>query len=90
MRSIGALRQCFAGARLGHDGDDPAKAHKPTGAGRLDVGSSGRPSVTNPDLVSRIRTGAPLDDAPDASWFRGDQTDHSDWPTMAGPPLRFG
>ena len=65
-------------------------AHEPTGAGRLDFGSSGRPSVANPDLFSRIRTGAPLADAPDASWFRGDQTGHSDWPTMAGPPLRFG
>ena len=46
--------------------------------------SFGRPFIANPDLVDRLRSGAPLADAPKAYWYGGDKTGYSDWPGMMG------
>lgn len=48
----------------------------------------GRPHLLRPalhrksDLVKRIRTGAPLAEAPQEYWCGGDEMDYSDWPAM--------
>ena len=46
--------------------------------------SFGRPYIANPDLVERLRTGAPLAEAPKQYWYGGDATGYSDWPGMEG------
>ena len=49
---------------------------------RADLISFGRAFIANPDLVDRIRMGAPLAEAPKQYWYGGDSTGYSDWPAM--------
>jgi N-ethylmaleimide reductase len=51
-------------------------------AGKADLVSFARAYIANPDLVERIRTGAPLAEAPKDYWYGGDATGYSDWPAM--------
>ena len=51
--------------------------------GEADLISFARAYIANPDLVQRIRTGAPLAEAPKEYWYGGDETGYSDWPAMA-------
>ncbi len=48
----------------------------------LELFSLGRPFIANPDLVDRLRTGAPLADAPKQYWYGGGSVGYSDWPRM--------
>jgi N-ethylmaleimide reductase len=54
--------------------------------GEADLISFARAYIANPDLVERIRTGAPLAEAPQEYWYGGDQTGYSDWPAMQTEP----
>ena len=47
----------------------------------------GKLFIANPDLVSRIATGAPLAEAPEEYWYGGDATGYSDWPRAAEQPV---
>ncbi len=80
-----ALRKRFPGAYIANNGYDRALADKTLAAGDADLISFGRPFIANPDLVERLRTGAPLAEAPKQYWYGGDQTGYSDWPGMGGP-----
>ena len=79
-----ALRRRFAGAYLANNNYDGALADKTLRDGAADLISFGRPFIANPDLVERLRTGAPLADAPKQYWYGGDATGYSDWPGMQG------
>ncbi len=83
-----ALRRRFAGRYMGNNGYLPPMAEESLEKGAVDLVSFGRPFIANPDLVARIRDGAPLADAPKAYWYGGDETGYSDWPTMRGPAFR--
>ena len=50
--------------------------------GEADLISFARAFIANPDLVKRIRTGAPLAEAPQEYWYGGDETGYSDWPAI--------
>ena len=50
--------------------------------GQADLVSFARAYIANPDLVERIRVGAPLADAPKQYWYGGDATGYSDWPAI--------
>ena len=50
--------------------------------GQADLISFARAYIANPDLVQRIRTRAPLAQAPQEYWYGGDETGYSDWPVM--------
>ena len=52
--------------------------------GEADLFSFGRSFIANPDLVERLRTGAPLADAPKEYWYGGDANGYTDWPGMNG------
>ncbi|MBC7800838.1 MAG: alkene reductase [Gemmatimonadaceae bacterium] len=77
-----AFRKQFHGAYIANNGYDRALADKTLGAGNADLISFGRPFLANPDLVERLRTGAPLAEAPKKYWYGGDATGYSDWPAM--------
>ena len=79
-----ALRRRFTGAYIANNGYDRALAERTIAAGDADLVSFGRPFIANPDLVARLRTGAPLADAPKQYWYGGDATGYSDWPGMQG------
>jgi N-ethylmaleimide reductase len=57
---------------------------------KADLFSFARAFLANPDLVERLKTGAPLADAPKAYWYGGGETGYSDWPTMQGKPELAG
>ena len=77
-----ALRKRFAGAYIANNNYDRALAEKTLAEGNADLISFGRPFIANPDLVERMRTGAPLAEAPKQYWYGGDATGYSDWPAM--------
>lgn len=79
-----ALRRRFHGPYIANNGYDRALADKDIGSGAADLVSFGRPFIANPDLVDRLRTGAPLAEAPKPYWYGGTATGYSDWPGMAG------
>ncbi len=78
------LRRHFKGAYIGNNLYTLDLAEKALAQGRADLFSFGRPFIANPDLVDRLRSGAPLADAPKPYWYGGDATGYSDWPGMNG------
>ena len=79
-----ALRRRFGGAYVANNNYGRELADKTLAEGNADLISFGRPFIANPDLVDRMRTGAPLADAPKQYWYGGDATGYSDWPGMQG------
>ncbi len=79
-----ALRRRFSGAYIANNNYTLALAEQTLAEGNADLISLGRPFIANPDLVDRLRTGAPLADAPKQYWYGGDATGYSDWPGMQG------
>jgi N-ethylmaleimide reductase len=75
-----ALRRRAPGAYMANNELDPERAAEMIENGEADLVSFGRSYIANPDLVSRIATGAPLAEAPEEYWYGGDATGYSDWP----------
>ncbi len=51
-------------------------------AGLADVASVGAYALANPDLVERLRTGAPLNDPDPATFYGGDEKGYTDYPFL--------
>ena len=51
-------------------------------AGKADMIAFGRPFIGNPDLVARLKSGAPLADAPRRTWYSGGAEGFTDFPAM--------
>ena len=79
-----ALRKRFSGAYLANNQYTLELAEKTLAKGNADLFSLGRPFLANPDLVDRLRTGAPMADAPKQYWYGGGSVGYSDWPGMNG------
>lgn len=84
--SFAALRKRFAGVYIANNQYTLDLAQKTFAAGDADLFSIGRPFIANPDLIERLRTGAPLAEAPKEYWYGGDANGYSDWPEMNGRP----
>ena len=80
--SFPALRKRFSGTYIANNQYTLELAEKTLAAGEADLFSLGRPFIANPDLVDRLRTGAPLADAPKQYWYGGGSVGYSDWPRM--------
>lgn len=79
-----ALRQRFSGAYIANNQYTLQLAEETFADGKADFFSFGRPFLANPDLVERLRTGAPLAEAPKEYWYGGGSLGYSDWPGMDG------
>ena len=79
------LRKRFSGAYIANNQYTLAFAEETLANGDADLFSFGRPFLANPDLVERLRTGAPLAEAPKEYWYGGGSVGYSDWPGMSGP-----
>jgi N-ethylmaleimide reductase len=76
------LRRRSPGAYIGNNELSVEEAERMLRDGEADLISFARAYIANPDLVTRIRTGAPLAEAPQEYWYGGDETGYSDWPAI--------
>lgn len=78
------LRERSPGAYIGNNELSVEDAAELLETGGADLISFARAYIANPDLVERIRSGAPLAESPKDYWYGGDDTGYSDWPSMEG------
>jgi N-ethylmaleimide reductase len=67
---------------LNRAGTDIATRAKDIEDGLADVVTVGTMALANPDLVERIRAGAPLNTPDPATFYGGDATGYTDYPTL--------
>jgi len=80
--SFQRLRRMFRGLYMANNGYDLALALRARREDLADLICFGRPFIANPDLVERLRTGAPLADAPKETWYGGGAHGYTDYPTL--------
>ena len=78
------LRSLFNGAYMANNGYDAALADDRLDAGQADLIAFGRPFISNPDLVERMRLSAPLSEADPSTMYGGDAHGYVDYPTLDG------
>ena len=76
------LRRRFRGSYLANNRYNKELAEEALNSGRADLVSFGRPFIGNPDLVQRLRDGSPLVDAPQETYYGGNEKGYSDWPAL--------
>jgi len=80
---IGLLRPLAPGAFIAAGGFTKDKAEAALRAGAVDLVAFGRPFISNPDLVERFRTGAPLAAPDPATFYTPGPEGYSDYPALA-------
>jgi N-ethylmaleimide reductase len=78
----GSLRKRFAGAYVANNGYDFELANKMLAAGAADLIAFGKPFISNPDLVERLKKGAPLNEWDKATFYGGGAKGYTDYPTL--------
>jgi N-ethylmaleimide reductase len=86
-----ALRSRFKqgnerGAWIVNNGYTREMAIDAVASGRADMVAFGRPFISNPDLVERLRIDAPLALPDRATFYGGDAHGYTDYPTLAPAP----
>ena len=77
-----SLRKRFSGAYIANNGYDFELASKVLAAGAADMIAFGKPFISNPDLVKRLKRGAPLNDWDKATFYGGGAKGYTDYPTL--------
>ncbi|GAB2739836.1 alkene reductase [Melaminivora jejuensis] len=72
------------GAWLVNNGYDGALASQAVASGRADAVAFGKAFIANPDLVARLRSGAPLNEWDTRTFYGGDARGYTDYPVL--PP----
>ncbi len=80
--SFQRLRRMFRGLYMANNGYDRALALRARREDLADLICFGRPFIANPDLVERLRTGAPLAEAPKETWYGGGAHGYTDYPAL--------
>ncbi len=81
----GALRRRFPGAWIANNGYDRQMALQAVASGAVDLVSFGRPFISNPDLVRRLRDDAPLNALDASTLYGGGAAGYTDYPTLQEP-----
>jgi N-ethylmaleimide reductase len=80
---LAALRRDWPGTLvLNRAGEDIDRRAHDVRDGIADVITVGRPALANPDLVERVRTGAPLNEPDPSTFYGGDERGYTDYPTL--------
>jgi len=77
-----SLRKRFSGAYVANNGYDFALATKVLSEGAADLIAFGKPFISNPDLVERLKRGAPLNEWDKATFYGGGAKGYTDYPTL--------
>lgn len=78
----GSLRKRFNGAYIANNGYDLALANKVLAADEADLIAFGKPFISNPDLVERLKAGAALNDPDKATFYGGGAKGYTDYPVL--------
>lgn len=79
-----ALRRRFTRTYLANNGYDLSLATARLEEHRADLFAFGRPFISNPDLVERLKTGAPLAPLNPETLYGGGAEGYTDYPTISG------
>ena len=77
------IRPMFAGPLVLNQDYDLARAQADIASGLADAIAFGRPFISNPDLVERLRVGAPLTPDDMATWYSQGSEGYTDYPRLA-------
>ena len=77
-----SLRKRFKGAYIANNGYDFELATKVLAADAADLIAFGKPFISNPDLVERLKKGAPLNAFDKATFYGGGAKGYTDYPTL--------
>jgi N-ethylmaleimide reductase len=78
----GSLRKRFKGAYIANNGYDFQLATKVLAADEADLIAFGKLYIANPDLVERLKKGAPLNEPDKATFYGGGAKGYTDYPTL--------
>lgn len=88
---LSVLRERFSGLYMGNNDYSPGLAAERVESGAIDLACFGRPFISNPDLVRRIRLGAPLAPWDASTFYGGDERGLTDYPAMTPEEIaRYG
>lgn len=77
-----ALRKRFSGAWMVNNGYDKAMAEAAVAAGKADLVAFGKPFVSSPDAVERLRRGAAFNEVDRETLYGGGAKGYIDYPTL--------
>lgn len=77
-----ALRQAYHGAIIVCGGFDRENSEAALARGHADLISIGRPFISNPDLVERLKRGAPLTPFDQMTFYSGGAKGYTDYPAL--------
>jgi N-ethylmaleimide reductase len=77
-----SLRRRFKGAYIANNGYDFELANKVLAANQADLIAFGKLFIANPDLVERLKKGAPLNAPDKATFYGGGAKGYTDYPTL--------
>ena len=77
-----ALRRMFKGCYMANLMYDFERATAAVREGRIDLVAFGRAFIANPDLVERLRAGAPLNEPDASTFYGGDSRGYVDYPAL--------
>ncbi|HLH11828.1 MAG TPA: alkene reductase [Methylovirgula sp.] len=77
------LRKAFAGAYIANNNYTRELAIEALSEKRADLIAFGKIFISNPDLVERLRVGAPLNPFDQATFYGGGAKGYTDYPTLA-------
>jgi N-ethylmaleimide reductase len=78
-----ALRAAFDGPFILAGGFDAASAEQALAAGQADLIAFGRPFLSNPDLVARMQTSAPMNPPDMGTFYTPGEKGYTDYPALA-------
>jgi len=77
-----SLRDAYDGIYMANNGYDKKRAMAALDNGDCDLVAIGVPFLANPDLVYRYQHDLPLNEADQATFYGGDETGYTDYPTV--------
>jgi N-ethylmaleimide reductase len=80
--NYGSLRKRFKQAYIANNGYDFGLATKVLAADAADLICFGKPFIANPDLVERLKKGAPLNVPDKATFYGGGAKGYTDYPAL--------
>jgi len=78
-----SLRKRFRGTYMANNGYTRDMAEAAIAEGRADMVAFGRPFIANPDLVARLKAGAPLAELDRDTLYGGGAKGYTDYPALA-------